>query len=99
MIKDVIRLKWEGKLSHEQIAAALAVSKGVVTKYVGLAAAAGLDWETVRAWDERQLLARLLPRSASATPYVEPDWGRIHQELSRKGVTFAAVGGVRRRAC
>lgn len=88
MIKDIIRLKWEGQLSHEQIAAALAVSKGVVTKYVGLAAAAGLDWEAVRAWDERALLARLLPRSASLTPYVEPDWGRIHQELSRKGVTL-----------
>jgi transposase len=88
MIKDIIRLKWEGELSHEQIAAALAVSKGVVTKYVGLAAAAGLDWETVREWDERQLLTRLLPRSASPAPYVQPDWGRIHQELSRKGVTL-----------
>ena len=63
MIKDIIRLKWEGKLPHEQIAAALAVSKGVVTKYVGLAAAAGLDWETVREWDERALVSRLLPRS------------------------------------
>jgi transposase len=88
MIKDIIRLKWEAELPHEQIAAALAVSKGVVTKYVGLAAAAGLDWHTVREWDERELVARLLPRSASAMPYVAPDWGRIHQELSRKGVTL-----------
>ena len=48
MIKDIIRLKWEGQLSHEQIAAVLAVSKGVVTKYVGLVGAAGLNWETVR---------------------------------------------------
>lgn len=68
MIKDIIRLKWEGQLSHEQIAAVLAVSKGVVTKYVGLVGAAGLNWETVREWDERQLLARLVPRSASAVP-------------------------------
>lgn len=88
MIKDILRLKWEGKLSHEQIAAALAVSKGVVAKYVGLASAAGLDWATVRGWDERQVLARLLPRSATVAPYVEPNWGRIHQELSRKGVTL-----------
>lgn len=88
MIKDIIRLKGQSDLSHEQIAAALAVSKGVVTKYIGLAAAAGLTWETVREWDERQLLARLLPRSASLMPYVEPDWGRLHQELSRKGVTL-----------
>ena len=88
MIKDVIRLKWEAQLPHEKIAAALKVSKGVVAKYVALASAAGLDWETVRDWDERQLVARLLPRSADASPYVAPDWGRVHRELDRKGVTL-----------
>jgi DNA-binding transcriptional regulator LsrR (DeoR family) len=41
-IKDVLRLKLDAKLSHQQIADALGLSKGVVTKYVGLAAAAGL---------------------------------------------------------
>jgi transposase len=88
MIKDVIRLKWEAQLSHEQIAAALGVSKGAVTKYVGLAAAAGLNWQTVHDWDERQLVARLLPDSPSTSPYVQPDWGRIHLELGRKGMTL-----------
>ena len=88
MIKDVIRLKWEGQLSHEQIAATLGVSKGVVSKYVGLANAAGLDWTAVRDWDERQLVARLLPQSPSASPFVQPDWGRVHLELGRKGVTL-----------
>lgn len=88
MIKDVIRMKWEGQHSNEQIAASLRISKGVVAKYLALAAAAGLDWQTVRAWDERQLLARLLPREAASTPVVVPDWGRIHLELGRKGVTL-----------
>ncbi len=31
-IKDILRLKLDAKLSHEQIAAALDISKGVVTK-------------------------------------------------------------------
>lgn len=88
MIKDVIRLKWEAQLSHESIAAALGVSKGAVAKYLGLASAAGLDWETVREWDERQLAARLLPRAPATSPFVEPDWGRVHRELDRKGVTL-----------
>jgi len=88
MIKDVIRLKWEAQLAHERIAAALKVSKGVVAKYVALASAAGMDWETVRDWDERQLVARLLPRSGEASPYVVPDWARVHRELDRKGVTL-----------
>lgn len=88
MIKDVIRLKWSSRLTHEEIAAALKVSKGVVAKYVALASAAGLDWQTVQDWDERELVARLLPRSAEASPVVVPDWGRIHRELDRKGVTL-----------
>lgn len=51
-IKDVLRLKLDAQLSHQQIAAALGISKGVVTKYVGLAAAAGLDWPQVKDTDE-----------------------------------------------
>jgi len=88
MIKDVIRLKWAARLTHEEIAATLKVSKGVVAKYVALAGAAGLDWLTVEHWGERELTARLLPRSAEATPVVVPDWGRIHRELDRKGMTL-----------
>ena len=42
-IKDVLRLKLEARLSHERIAEALGISKGVVAKYASLAAAAGLD--------------------------------------------------------
>jgi len=88
MIKDVIRLKWHAQLSHEQIATALMVSKGVVAKYVALASAAGLDWETVQDWSEKRLGSVLLPRSANAQPFVEPDWARIHRELDRKGMTL-----------
>ena len=88
MIKDVVRLKWEAKLSHEQIAQTLSVSKGVVSKYVGLVSAAGLDWEAVRELDEQALEAKLLPRSAGESRYVQPEWGRIHQELARKGMTL-----------
>jgi predicted transcriptional regulator len=39
-LKDALRLKFEGGQSHQQIANALAISKGVVTKYVGLAVTA-----------------------------------------------------------
>ncbi|MEB0139539.1 IS21 family transposase, partial [Undibacterium sp. CCC2.1] len=59
-IKDVLRLKLDAKLSHQQIADALGLSKGVVTKYVGLAAAAALDWAAVQSLDEAALERRLL---------------------------------------
>ena len=88
MIKDLIRLKWHAQLPHAQIAATLKISKGVVAKYVALATAAGLDWDTVQGWSEQQLSTALQPRSAASLPVVVPDWGRIHRELDRKGVTL-----------
>ena len=87
-IKDVLRLKLDAKLSHEQIAAALGISKGVVTKYVGLAAAAGLDWPAVQGYDEITLERRLLVAPQKPRGHIQPDFGRLHQELRRKGMTL-----------
>jgi transposase len=87
-IKDVLRLKLDAKLSHEQIAAALDISKGVVTKYVALAAAAGLDWPAVQTCDEVTLERRLLVAPERPRAHVQPDFGRLHQELQRKGMTL-----------
>ena len=87
-IKDVLRLKLDAKLSHEQIAGALGISKGVVTKYVGLAAAAGLDWPAVQGADEITLERRLLVAPQKPRNHVQPDYGRLHQELRRKGMTL-----------
>lgn len=87
-IKDVLRLKLDARLSHEQIAAALHISKGVVAKYARLASAAGLDWATISALSEAELEQRLLAKPAKPASYAMPDYGRIHQELRRKGVTL-----------
>ena len=92
MIKDVLRLKLHGGLSHEAIGRSLSISKGVVAKYVSLAAAGGLDWATVAGLGEAELERRLLGRSADDSRVVEPDFGRIHVELRRKGVTLTLLG-------
>ena len=57
-LKDALRLKFEGGLTHQQIASSLGISKGVVTKYVGLAVAAGLDAVAIAAMDEAALERR-----------------------------------------
>ena len=87
-IKDVLRLKHDTRLSHEQIAGSLGISKGVVAKYVGLAAAAGLTWPDVQACDEITLERRLLAAPQRPRSHVQPDYGRAHQELRRKGMTL-----------
>ena len=90
-LKDALRLKLEGDQSHQQIAAALGISKGVVTKYVGLAVAAGLDWPAIAAMDEATLERRLLPTPRPSDVYAQADYGRIHQALHRKGMTLALL--------
>lgn len=87
-IKDVLRLKLDAGLSHQQIATALGISKGVVTKYVGLAAAAGLNWAAVQDADETTLERRLLVARECPRDHVQPDYGRLHHELRRKGMTL-----------
>jgi predicted transcriptional regulator len=82
-LKDALRLKFEGGQSHQQIATALGISKGVVTKYAGLAVAAGLDWPAIAAMDEATLERRLLASPRPSDLYAQPDYGRIHQELAR----------------
>jgi transposase len=87
-IKDVLRLKLDAKLSHQQIAAALGISKGVVTKYVGLAAAAGLDWPAIQDLDETALEHQLIVMPERPRDHAQPDYARLHQELRRKGMTL-----------
>ena len=92
-LKDALRLKFEGGQSHQQIAGGLGISKGVVTKYVGLAVAAGLDWPAISALDEAALDEAALERrqlasSHASQTYAQADFGRLHQELGRKGVTL-----------
>ena len=91
MIKDILRLKYSGELSHEAIARSLAISKGVVTKYLGLAGAAGLTWEATAELDEASLERRLLGRSSAETAVVPADFAAVHIELRRKGVTLALL--------
>ena len=87
-IKDVLRLKLDAKLSHQQIADALCISKGVVTKYVGLAAVAGLDWSAVQAASDTELDHRLYVLQKRPRDHVQPDYARLHHELRRKGMTL-----------
>jgi len=86
-LKDALRLKLVGQQSHQQIATALGISKGAVTKYVGLASDAALDWSTIEAMSQTDLERRLFGSSKAST-FARPDYGRMHQELRRKGVTL-----------
>ena len=87
-ITEVLRLKFEAKLSHDQVARAVGLSKGVVGKYISLAKAQGLSWPLPEGMDEAALESRLYPPREASTRFAEPDHATIHAELKRKGVTL-----------
>jgi transposase len=92
-IIEVLRLKYEAKLSHEKIGRACDLSKGAVSKYVSLAKAKGLSWPLPEGSDQAHLEALLYPAERKPTRFVEPDYFQIHQELKRKGVTLQLLWG------
>jgi hypothetical protein len=61
-ITEVLRLKFEAKLSHEKNAAATGVSKGVVSNYVQRAVQKELSWPLLPELDESGLEALLFAR-------------------------------------
>lgn len=93
-IKELLRLKYDCALSHEQIARALSISKGVVAKYVKAAEVSGRPWAVLSMTDEAEL-RRLLGigsrgRGASLG-YAAPDFAAVHQGLKQKNVTLALL--------
>jgi len=87
-LKDLLRLKLQDHHSHQHIAQALGLSKGVVSKYVQLATAAGLDWSQICDMDEARLQSSLAAAPTRPSRFVQPDYARVHQELARKGMTL-----------
>ncbi|MBA6421920.1 IS21 family transposase, partial [Pseudomonas sp. 5Ae-yellow] len=87
-IIEVLRLKYEAGLSHERIARACGLSKGVVGKYVSLAQVQGVTWPLPKDLDKVRLYALLFPAKAPPSRFAEPDYFEVHQELKTKGVTL-----------
>ena len=89
-IRDVLRLHLKGGLSQRQIAAALGISKGVVAKYISLATQLGLGWDDIAQLSETTLERRLIPPTPPPEYFVRPDFGQLHHEMCRKGMTIAS---------
>lgn len=87
-IRDVLRLHLKGRLSQRQIAAALGISKGVVAKYISLATQLGLGWANIAQLSETELERRLIPPTPPPDYFVRPDFGQLHHEMRRKGMTI-----------
>jgi transposase len=87
-LREILRLKYERRMSHRAIARACGVGVGTVSEYVRRAKHAGLNWPLPPDLDDRSLEAQLFTVAAPDRDRVPPDVARIHQELKRTGVTL-----------
>ena len=88
-IREVLRLRHEAGLSIRQISVSSKLSVGSIQSLLLKAAQANLKWPLADDLNEEQLASRLNPaaNSDAVQDVCIPDWGYIHQELKRKGVT------------
>lgn len=88
-IEDVLRLHFACDRSNREIAAALGIGRATVSDYLRRAQMAGIRWPLPEDITELALEARLFPSlPASKVKRPEPDWGHVHRELGKKGITL-----------
>ncbi len=88
-IRQVLRLVLGEGRSRRQVGAVVGLPYTTVTDYVARAQRAGVGWPLPEDLDDTALEARLFP-SLTVAELLRPlpDWGVVHRELRRKGVTL-----------
>jgi transposase len=91
-IREVLRLYFEQKLNHRQIAGCAKISPSTVSDHLNRFREAGMSWPLPDDVDEAGLEAALFhcPRNQllSGQSRVMPDCAYLQQELRKKGVTL-----------
>ena len=88
-IKEILRLKYEAKLTNRQIAHSCKLARSTIANYLERAEKAGLRWPLPDELDEDQLHELLFPDTLPFTPPRPlPDLAHVHRELRRRHVTL-----------
>lgn len=86
-IRELLRLKFEQRLSDRKIAVVLSMSRSALGECLPRAAIAGVVWPLPEGLDDAELERRLYPSKPRPTEIPWPDFAHVHRELSRPGVT------------
>lgn len=91
--KLVLRLHGQG-LSGRAVARSRGMSRRSVADVLDAAKAAGIGWDDVANRPDDEVYALLFPgRGERGSVYEQPDWGKVHRELARVGVTLRIPHG------
>lgn len=82
-IKEVLRLKYECRISEREIARSCQVSRSTVADYLRRASAAGINWTEATKLVEADIEKRLFPSPPTTRPLPRPlpEYDYIHQQL------------------
>jgi hypothetical protein len=69
-IKEVLRLKYDGRLSHQAIAASCGIGRTSVRKYLRRARQAGLGWPLPEDMSDSDIERKLFPPPPSSTIWI-----------------------------
>jgi transposase len=91
-ISEVLRLRFDLKCTHREIARALNVSPATISDCLARTKAAGLEWPLPGEMSEQELYDRVflpVPRGQKVRPL--PDWDWVTLELRKKAMTLTLI--------
>jgi len=88
--REILRL-YSQRLSQRSIAASCECGKTTVQRTLMRAQSHGLSWPLPPNMTDERLRQLLTPSGEIQSGYKEPDFERIHQELSKSGVTLSLL--------
>ncbi len=86
-IKDVLRLKFDSKLSNRDVAHCLKIGAATVSDILARFRTAKFDWPLPEELTETALEQRLYPKKQTTSIKAQPNFIEIRQELKRKGIS------------
>lgn len=90
-IKEILRLRDQNGLGSRAIAQSCGISASTVGEYLARAREAGLSWPLPEELSEEKLKGLLFGEAGKTAKRPQPDWGMVHEEVKRKGVTLLLV--------
>jgi len=92
-IREVLRLKYACGASDRVISRSVGIGRTAIAEYIRRAAVIGITWPIPEEIDDTTLERRLFAPAGYNPPRSKqlPNWGHVHAELRRRGVTLALL--------
>lgn len=90
-IKEILRLKYEAKLSNRKIARALNISHSVVNDYIKEFALTTKKYEETLTLNDKEILLLFKSTRTKSEKYPLPDFAKVHIELRNPLVTLTLL--------